>query len=492
MRIQARDTVKLGKRTKQSDGSIKAPAVFSRTGNQSYTRRELGLDGNPNEVVVLNRPVSEVSAPESIASLDGKTMTLAHPPVDITPENWPQYSVGDAHGLAYVPASAVSGTVNGETHVRAAKALAALDAGNDELSVGYSFELDMTPGKDAETGEAYHGVQRNIRGNHHAIVDSGRCGGRCRVGDATTQTTDCTCNRKGNDMATMRNVSIGDSKLEIQDSKGRVVSFPTFAMDVDISTAEGRAVLDAADRFTRGMKDCMAAHDSVKAEIGIHKERADAAEKRLAQIDAMPDDDDEDDGDAGDRDEDGEPGVAKAGDKKLGDKAIRYVRRLLAKGKDAKKAIADEKAKQLTDAQVEERVIERSTVVIGAKKLIGDEFKDAGKTVPQIRAEAVAHVIAKDEALKPLAEAGLSGVALDKATTAQIAPLFATLVAAKGTRATDAGNAAVLRVLAHDDGNGNGTVRVGDESQMSPHQIMKFRDSHGGLSPKEFASRGRA
>ena len=342
MRIQARDTVKLGKRTKQDDGSVKAPAVFSRTGNQRYTRRELGLDGDPNAVIVLNRPVSEVRSPESIASLDGKTMTLRHPPVDITPENYRQYTVGDAHGLAYVPTSEVSGTVNGETHVREKEALAALDAGNDELSVGYTFLLDMTPGKDAETGQPYDGVQRQIRGNHHAIVDSGRCGGTCRVGDAATQATDCTCKRKARDM-TMRNITVGDSKIEFVDAKGRIVTFPSFAIDVDMATAEGRAVSDAVDRFSRGMKDCKDAYESKHAEVKLHSDRADAAEKRLSQLDAMPDSDEDDDNDGDDN------GDADSGEKtaKAGDKAIRYVKRLVAKGKDAKKAIADEKAKQL-------------------------------------------------------------------------------------------------------------------------------------------------
>ena len=133
-------------------------------------------------------------------------------------------------------------------------------------------------------------------------------------------------------------------------------------------------------------------------------------------------------------------------------------------------------------------------MVEGAKKLIGKDFNGAGKSVPAIRAEAVAHVIAKDAALKPLAEAGLSGVAPDKATVAQVAPLFATLVAAKGATVTDAGNAAVMSVLAHDDAGASqqGAARVNDEAQMTPHQVMKFRDSHGGLSPKEFAAKGRS
>lgn len=51
-----------------------------------------------------------------------------------------------------------------------------------QLSCGYTFDLDMTPG--VFEGVRYDGVQRNIVYNHVAIVDEGRCGPDVMVADA--------------------------------------------------------------------------------------------------------------------------------------------------------------------------------------------------------------------------------------------------------------------------------------------------------------------
>lgn len=51
-----------------------------------------------------------------------------------------------------------------------------------ELSCAYSYEADMTPG--VYEGIAYDGIMRNIRGNHVALVEVGRAGPECVVGDS--------------------------------------------------------------------------------------------------------------------------------------------------------------------------------------------------------------------------------------------------------------------------------------------------------------------
>lgn len=51
-----------------------------------------------------------------------------------------------------------------------------------ELSCGYHYEPDMTPG--AYEGEAYDGVIRNMRGNHVTICEEGRAGPDVLVGDS--------------------------------------------------------------------------------------------------------------------------------------------------------------------------------------------------------------------------------------------------------------------------------------------------------------------
>lgn len=52
-----------------------------------------------------------------------------------------------------------------------------------ELSCGYRYDPDMTPGVTAD-GEVYDGVMRNIRGNHLALVEAGRAGPDVYVADS--------------------------------------------------------------------------------------------------------------------------------------------------------------------------------------------------------------------------------------------------------------------------------------------------------------------
>jgi len=50
-----------------------------------------------------------------------------------------------------------------------------------ELSCGYRYDADMTPGE--YEGVPYDGVMRNIIGNHVALVEEGRAGSDVLVGD---------------------------------------------------------------------------------------------------------------------------------------------------------------------------------------------------------------------------------------------------------------------------------------------------------------------
>ena len=55
--------------------------------------------------------------------------------------------------------------------------------GQYQLSCGYRYDADMTPGKTPD-GVPYDGVMRNIRGNHVALVEDGRAGDDVVVGDS--------------------------------------------------------------------------------------------------------------------------------------------------------------------------------------------------------------------------------------------------------------------------------------------------------------------
>ena len=106
--------------------------------------------------------------------------------------------------------------MTGTLLVKAKDAIEELQAGKVQLSNGYTFELDMTPGQTAD-GRTYDGVQRNIRGNHVALVDAARCGSACRIADSQP-------NLEGNTMAdAKRKVTVDGIPLEVEDTAAGVI-----------------------------------------------------------------------------------------------------------------------------------------------------------------------------------------------------------------------------------------------------------------------------
>ena len=180
-RCEVRDVLTLSSRTITPAGFLVAPGTSARAGNvQQYRAAELKLDGEPPERVVrLYRPPEEVFAPDTVKSFDGAPITHGHPAEGfVTAKNWRALSVGDITKVA-----SCGSALSGELNVRDADAVAAVMAHDtDQLSCGYTFDFDPTPGT-SPSGEVYDGIQRNIRGNHIAIVRAARGGDACCVAD---------------------------------------------------------------------------------------------------------------------------------------------------------------------------------------------------------------------------------------------------------------------------------------------------------------------
>jgi hypothetical protein len=181
------------------EGFLMAPAKVARTGIQLYYARELGLDeeGIPGDKVIrLYRPIEEVSNPESIASGENKPITIGHPKDGVTCDNWRDLAVGEARDLQYVPDNApAGGFIKARLLIKDAAAIKAVQSGKNQLSCGYTFDLDRTSGT-SPTGEPFDGVMRRIRFNHHAIVDLARGGSGLRIADATPEGKETMATRK--------------------------------------------------------------------------------------------------------------------------------------------------------------------------------------------------------------------------------------------------------------------------------------------------------
>jgi hypothetical protein len=188
MRCLAHDIVSVSKREITPEGYLKAPAVLGRCGIQVYTRAELGLDGDPLAPVRLMRTPEEVFRPETIASFENKPITYRHPDKAVDSSKWRELAKGHVRDVAKAPGDLLGGT----TWVMDAEQVARVVSGDGYLSSGYGFELDMTPGKSSD-GQDFDGYQRNILGDHLAILDrvldSPRGGPICRISDNERKTT---------------------------------------------------------------------------------------------------------------------------------------------------------------------------------------------------------------------------------------------------------------------------------------------------------------
>ena len=100
---------------------------------------------------------------------------------------------------------------------------AAVEAGKHQLSVGYHADLDETPG--SWRGERYDAVQRNIRGNHLAIVDQGRAGPAAAIRIDTKEPVHM-------------KIKIGSNEFEVDEAVGKVLQADIAALIAERDTAK--------------------------------------------------------------------------------------------------------------------------------------------------------------------------------------------------------------------------------------------------------------
>lgn len=179
MFLADRLTLDAPRRTKEGFMAVRAKAA--KAGVYDYIGREIDPEGKhfaADAVVKVYRPESEVFAHDAVRSFLLKPITNNHPAEAVTADNWKTHAKGvnagalrDGEYLAF------------DLVLMDAAAIADVENGKRELSNGYACELEIGDGT-APDGTIFNATQRAIRGNHVAIVDKGRAGPECRIGDA--------------------------------------------------------------------------------------------------------------------------------------------------------------------------------------------------------------------------------------------------------------------------------------------------------------------
>jgi hypothetical protein len=134
-----------------------------------------GWESDPNRIVKIFRPEDEVRSPEFLQSFDNKPFIINH--TNMHGEDADEGEDPDDVGVKGVLTNMryEAPWARGDIHVFSRKAQMAIDRGMKDVSLGYDCTFDMTPG--VFNGQPYEAVQRNLRGNHIALVPEGRVKG---------------------------------------------------------------------------------------------------------------------------------------------------------------------------------------------------------------------------------------------------------------------------------------------------------------------------
>lgn len=170
---------------------------IARTGLQEYlndeiceendTDNELHGARGKNGIVQVERLEEDVFHPDCLASFEGKDVVDDHPDDPVTPDNYHEHTVG----VTLNPRRGEGGLsdfIIADLLIKKASAIAAVRAGKREVSAGYDADYKVLgPGR---------ARQHNIIANHVALVDRGRCGFRCAIGDKEPDMSKKTIDKK--------------------------------------------------------------------------------------------------------------------------------------------------------------------------------------------------------------------------------------------------------------------------------------------------------
>lgn len=148
---------------------------IARTGEMLYGGNELPeLEAGTDGIIRVTRSEEDLFRPETIASFNGKSVTDDHPEEDVRPLTWRDTEVG---AVLYPRRGegVDADCIVADLLIKDPDAIAAVQDDKREVSCGYDADYEQIgPGR---------ARQFNIIGNHVALVDQGRCGPRCAIGD---------------------------------------------------------------------------------------------------------------------------------------------------------------------------------------------------------------------------------------------------------------------------------------------------------------------
>jgi len=156
---------------------IKANPI-SKVGIFDYSGMQVGDKENPDKIYKVYRPAEELGSEETINSF--KLIPFVDEHTMLGDNGKPAEEKG-VHGTTGEDVYLQDGVLYSNLRIFSNALKNLIEAGKQELSCGYSCDYDFTSGD--FNGEHYDVIQRNLRGNHLALVQEGRMGKDVKVLD---------------------------------------------------------------------------------------------------------------------------------------------------------------------------------------------------------------------------------------------------------------------------------------------------------------------
>jgi hypothetical protein len=228
------------------EGYLLCMAVpIARTGEMVYKESETPVTGDDKGLVKIWRDESEVFSPKTMASFEGKAITIRHPDDFVGPENWSELAKGIMQNVRRDKDDLVADLL-----ITDKMAIGLVKNGLREVSCGYEADYDQT-----EDGKA---KQKNIIGNHLALVQQGRAGHDYKIYD---HKGDKTMTLKEKVKAQLAKVQDEIMKMVAdEDPEGKVVSGDEKGDGYD-------ELVKMVDEMSKKIDSMMGAKDDARGEV---------------------------------------------------------------------------------------------------------------------------------------------------------------------------------------------------------------------------------
>lgn len=150
---------------------------IARTGWYDYLGEEIGADDKTGQIVKVYRSPEEVFKPSAMASFEGKPTTDEHPIEWVNPNNISIYGKGTAQNIRR--STDEPDLLVADLMIYDSNLISEIKGGKREVSCGYDCVYE-----DNRDGTY---SQKQICGNHVAVVEAGRAGNRVAIKDSKSQ-----------------------------------------------------------------------------------------------------------------------------------------------------------------------------------------------------------------------------------------------------------------------------------------------------------------